>query len=68
MAFLTPFLNTFKGIASFIAGREAVRETTQLIHSVKIAMVALAVVLAVWTICLLIIAIFALVQLIQLLS
>jgi len=65
MAFITTFLSGFKGMASFIAGREAVRETTQLIHTVKIALIGLAVVLVVWTIALLIIAAYALTMLIQ---
>jgi hypothetical protein len=65
MAFITPFLGAFKGMASFIAGREAVRETTQMIHTLKIALIGLAVVLVVWTIALLIIAAYALTMLIQ---
>lgn len=59
------FMTTFKSIVGLMAGRTAVRETTKLIHSARLALIGIIAASAIFFVCLLIISVYFLIQIVQ---
>jgi hypothetical protein len=68
MHFLNVFMASFKGVASFLAGQAAVRETAKMIRNVRLAMIAAAAVGGMLFLCTLIISAYFLLRIVQELS
>lgn len=61
-------MSAFKGIVGLMAGTAAARETTRLLHSARMALIATIALLSTLVLCVLIISTYFLIQIVQNLS